>query len=102
MDDSKATIILPHTLVLEDPFQLGTTHYSEFVFVRKPRAKALKNVPTSDERMQLGHFFPIIADMTGLAPVVIDELSMTDLTKCNEVAANFFGNTQETGETPKE
>lgn len=104
MDESKAAKIidLPHTIKLADPFQLGQTDYDEITFKRKPRAKSLGLIPADESRMLLGHFFPLIADMTGLPPVVIDELSPDDLNRCNEVAMYFFRSTRETGDSQGE
>ena len=94
MTDSKATekktFDLPYTVVLKDPVQPGEKVYTEVVFTRKPRVKSMRNVPIKEEAMEFGHFFPLVVDMTGLPPVVIEELSMTDFTVCMEVANSFF------------
>jgi hypothetical protein len=91
-DGEEVELELPHTVKLSREYTVGSKTFSELVFKHPVTVKLLKHIPASSDlgAMKIGHFVPVIAGMTEMPKVVIEELLPKDFMLCAEVASAFL------------
>jgi hypothetical protein len=77
----------PIEIVLEYPFEYGGEKVDKVVIARRPAVKDIRgigNLSPTDQTIK------IIEKVAGLAPSVVDKISLTDLGKISELVASFL------------
>ena len=87
-DDEEKHYIIPHTVVLEQPFEYGKKTYTEFVFQNELELGMWAHIPAG-EGQKIGHMIPMISGMTGQTREVVKKLRPADAKVCMEIA-NYF------------
>ena len=81
------------TIKLIEPISWGSETISELVF-QKPKAKHMRDLPASPTT---GDILNLSGKLCGQPPMVIDELSITDMKVVLETVAGFLGSGPPTG-----
>lgn len=91
-NDIKYTI--PHTIKLSDTVDIGKeTTMSEIVLVKKPNTGMTMHFPVMDMTgLQVGHFVPVIASMSGLPQQIVKKIPYFDLLNIIPVVMYFLVN----------
>ena len=77
------------TYKLSVPVTISGITYSE-LSIRKPKARDFASMPVGGGRIVMGDFFPIIAALCDVEPMVIDALDPEDLPGLMEAVTAFF------------
>ena len=98
----KKEITLPYTIKLAEPIKLSekSPEITEITFHNKFCIGMIQHFPMDQEKhaLKMGHFLPVIEDMTGEVSQVVAKLSFDDFAKCSEVVSHFLPNSREDGE----
>lgn len=87
----KDEITLPHTIQLDDPFELQKGKPITEVVVRNvPTAGVTLHLPLSGSMLKLGHYVPIVAYALGESEVLVKKMSHRDYQRLVEVVSNFL------------
>lgn len=83
------------TIKLKDPITVGSQVIEE-LHMRKPRAKDLRRMPLTPN---LGDMLDLAGALSGQPRVIIDELSIADVTEVSNFVGSFWESGPKTGDT---
>lgn len=84
------------TLKLSTPISFGSETISELIF-QPLKAKHLRKMPND---VNADYLLTLAGTLTGVVPLVIDELCAEDAFRVIEVTSGFFPNSRTTGKVP--
>jgi len=78
----------PIVVELDDPIETGSSTITEIKIRRKPRGGDLWDIPVGD--INVGDAMKIVSKVSGVAPPILELLSLNDTVKVVEVITPFL------------